>query len=268
VADNSCNNAASQGSVSWGNDSQDQRVIEAMDATNIVGSQPWSETTTEGDGDIDVAPVPNTRKEPETPVVKADYDRSNDPTGKKALHKRLNKRSVNFIRKISDTESSTSNDSLETMIASSLKAVSPANLKDLQKIPKLSLLPLAETVDKIPKLALLPVAGSVETIRLPSLLPVAELAEEDSEFPPPAAAASGSQTGEDPSLNRSESISLGLNVHRGGPPVGPSRGGTRGHSSSSRSSTSAAAYSTVAATPRNFLIHVYWSRDDLELGGG
>jgi hypothetical protein len=103
VADNSCNNAASQGSVSWGNDSQDQSVIEAMDATNIVGSQPWSETTTEGDGDIDVAPVPNTRKEPETPVVKADYDRSNDPTGKKALHKRLNKRSVNFIRKISDT---------------------------------------------------------------------------------------------------------------------------------------------------------------------
>jgi hypothetical protein len=185
VADSSCNNAASQGSVSRGNDSQDQRVIKAMDATNIVGSQPWSETTTEGDGDLYVAPVYNTTNEPGTPEVKVDYNMSNDPTGKKALHKRLNKRSVNFIRKISDTESSTLNDSLQTMIVSSLKAAYPANLKDLQKIPKLSLLPVAETVDRIPNLALLPVAGSVETIPLPSLLPVAELAEENSKFPPP-----------------------------------------------------------------------------------
>jgi hypothetical protein len=104
----------------------------------------------------------------------------------------------------------------------------------------------------------------VETIPLSSLLPSVESAEEDFEFPVPAAAASGSQTGEDPSLNRTQTVSLGLNVHRGGPPAGPSRGGTRGHSSSSRSSTSAAAYNKVAATPRNFLIHVYWSRDDLE----
>jgi hypothetical protein len=182
----------------------------------------------------------------------------NDPTDKKALHKR----SVNVILKISDTESSTSNNSLETMIPSSLKAASPASLKDLQKMPKLSLLPVAETVDKIPKLSLLPVAESVETIPLPSLLPVAEIAEEDSEFPPPSAAASGSQIGEDSSPNRSEPMSL--NVHRSGPLPGPSRGGTRGHSSSSRSSTLAAAYSTIAATMRNFLIHVYWSQDDLE----
>jgi hypothetical protein len=31
-----------------------------------------------------------------------------------------------------------------------------------------------------------------------------------------------------------------------------------------RSSTSAAAYSTVASTLRNYLIPVYWSRDDLK----
>jgi hypothetical protein len=57
---------------------------------------------------------------------------------------------------------------------------------------------------------------------------------------------------------------LGLNIHCGGPPAGPSRGGTRRHCSSSRSLTSATAYSTVADTPRNYIIHVYWSRDDLE----
>jgi hypothetical protein len=57
-------------------------------------------------------------------------------------------------------------------------------------------------------------------------------------------------------------MSRGLNVHRGGPPPGPYRG-FMGNRSSSRPSTSAAAYNTVAATPRNYLIHVYKSRDDL-----
>jgi hypothetical protein len=84
VANNSCDNAASQGSVLWGKDSHDQCVIEAMDATNIVGSQPWSETTTEGKGDLYAAPVSDITKEPEIPEVKVDFVMPNDPTGKKA----------------------------------------------------------------------------------------------------------------------------------------------------------------------------------------
>jgi hypothetical protein len=58
-------------------------------------------------------------------------------------------------------------------------------------------------------------------------------------------------------------MSRGLNVHQGGPPLGPYRG-FMGNRSGSRLSTSAAAYNTVGASTRNYLIHVYKSRDDLE----
>jgi hypothetical protein len=81
---------------------------------------------------------------------------------------------------------------------------------------------------------------------------------------PPPAAAPGSQMEIEPTPDGPlPPSSHGLNVHRGGPPSGPYRG-HMGSRLGSRPSTSAAAYSTVAASKRNYLIHVYKSRDDLE----
>jgi hypothetical protein len=90
-----------------------------------------------------VAPAPKTTPESRTYKVKGNYTRPmlDDPTGKKALHKQLNKHSANFICKISETETSSSNDSIKTMILASLKRASEANIKLLLKIQKLSLPP-------------------------------------------------------------------------------------------------------------------------------
>jgi hypothetical protein len=178
-------NADNQGIVNWDSDSQVLGVIEAMDATNHVWSQPWSETTTEADGDLYVAPAPTTSSASKTPKVKDNSIGSmlDDPTGKKALHKRLNKRSANFIRKISVSETSSSNDSIETMISASLKAASEANVKALPKIQRLTLPPVAVQLTVAPSLPL--VAGKVADIPLPIL---AEEMDSNLKASPPAAA--------------------------------------------------------------------------------
>jgi hypothetical protein len=204
--------------------------------TKEAVSQPWSE---EGSGDFVVAPEATSPEEFEAAKANNAVEKMDETAlGKLTTHQKLNARSADIIPAPLYSESSTtSSDSVETTVT--VKAASEATTHQLGRIPKLSLPLMAESSQGDSQ------SSMESTASNGSLIPV-----DESNSPRPPAPSSGS------------------NAHRGGgPPHGASRGAS-GHARgggrvSSQPSTSAAAYSTVAATTRNFLIHVYKSRDDL-----
>jgi hypothetical protein len=230
----------SQG-TDWGSGTSedDRTVVKAMKAAN-AGSEPWSKAS--GEGDLDVAPNTATTRESTAAVAKddANVEMTDATTGKYTIHNRLNKRSADLILPSSDTESSsTSNDSLVTAVAAAqpLKTASLANLKTLSKIIRVTLPLVAEDEGEVYKVNPFPNAASGRT-----------------------------EQAIEPTLDRISPSPQGLSYtrSRGGSGPGASSGSTRGGKRSSRPTTSAAAYNTVAAATRNYLVHVYRSRDDLE----
>jgi hypothetical protein len=184
-----------------------------------------------------------TTKESAAAVAKddANVEMADATIGKDTIHNRLNKRSADLILPSSDTDSSsTLNDSLVTTVeaAQPLKTASSANLKALPKIPRVTLPLVAEDEGEVFKVNPFPNVASGKTVKAI-----------------------------EPTLDRISPSPQGLTYTRGSGWSGPgaSSGSNRGGKRSLRPSTLVADYNTVAATTtRNFLFHVYRSRDDLE----
>jgi hypothetical protein len=175
-------------------------------------------------------------------------DLSTPPPGKLTTKERLNSRTAPYTLSSDAGPNTDSSSASSAESRTTCKAASPANLQPLAKIPRLQLPPVA------------PVAEGVQTGAANS--PATNGRTEDADTPvQPPNQASGSPT----------SSRGGTGVASRGAPRGTARGsalsarGGRGSGSggSSRPSTSAAAYSNVAAAPKNFLIHIYKSRNEL-----
>jgi hypothetical protein len=226
---------SSQDSTKWYGTSWDNnRRPQALEAKEAV-SQPWSE---EGSGDPALAPKATIPEEFEAVKANNHVEKMDETaSGKLTTHQKLNARSADIIPAPLNSESSTtSSHSVKTTVT--VKAASAATTHQLGRIPKLVLPHTAEGSQGDSQ------SSMESTASNGSLIPM-----DESDSPRPPASSSGA------------------NAHRGGgPPRGASRGASgnaRGGRGSSQPSTSAAAYSTVAATARNYLIHVYKSRDDL-----
>jgi hypothetical protein len=225
---------SSQEGAKWdGNSSENKRTIQFINADKVV-SQPWSE---ESSGDLIVAPEANNTQESEATMADdGDLVMRDTASGKQS--QRLNARSAKLIL-LSDTESSSmlANTVVAAVASTKPKAASEATLYQLGRIPKLQRLP-----------------------------PVAEVEKDDQSSQESAASISGSNPKEDLITIQPKSYARGPSTSCRGSVSAASRGArssVRDRKGSLKRTTSAAAYNTVGATPRNYLIHVYKSRDDL-----
>jgi hypothetical protein len=164
-------------------------------------------------------------------------DISTPPPGKLPIKDRLNSRTVPYTLSSDAGPNTDLSSAASAETRTTCKAVSPANLQSLAKIPRLQA-PLAEGVQ----------TGAANS---PAINGGAEDADTPDQPPNPTFSSSTSSRG-------------GTSAAYRGAPHGTARGidsSARGGRGSG--STSAAAYSIVADAPKNFIIHVYKLRDEL-----